>query len=157
VSLVFYCGRKGLTDKSRKIRWAGHVAGMRAKGNAFRISVGKPKEMKPLGRKRRGLADNIKMDLREIGWGGMDWIELTQDKYLWRALVSTVMNLRVPENVGKFFSTCTTASFSRRTHLHEVRNGLTAPASSSVNTLHPTCCTLKPLCQLRLAYSSKTK
>jgi hypothetical protein len=58
--------------------------------------VGKPEGMRALGRPRHRWVDNIKMDLREIGWGGMDWICLAQDKDQWRALVNTVMNLRVP-------------------------------------------------------------
>jgi hypothetical protein len=82
--------------KSRRMRWAGHVARMGAKRNVYRILVGKPEGKRPLGRPRRRWADNIKMDLREIGWDGMDWIELAQDKDPWRALVNTVMNLRVP-------------------------------------------------------------
>jgi hypothetical protein len=59
------------------------------------------------------------MDLREIGWDGMDWIDLAQDRDQWRAYVNTVMNLRVPLNAGKFLSCCTTGSFSRRAQLHE--------------------------------------
>jgi hypothetical protein len=66
------------------------------KRNAYRISVGKPEGKRPLGRSRRRWVDNIKMDLREIGWDGMDWIDLAQDRDQWRALVITVMNLRVP-------------------------------------------------------------
>jgi hypothetical protein len=58
--------------------------------------VGKPEGKRPLGRPRRRWVDDIKMDLGEMGWDGMDWIELAQDKDQWRALVSTVMNLRVP-------------------------------------------------------------
>jgi hypothetical protein len=58
--------------------------------------VGKPEEKTPLGRPRRRWEDNIKMDHRDIGWGGVDWIDLAQDRDQWRALVSTVMNLRVP-------------------------------------------------------------
>jgi hypothetical protein len=58
--------------------------------------VGKPEGKRPLGRPRRGWADNIKMDLRETGWDGMDWIDLAQDRDQWRSLVNTVMNLRVP-------------------------------------------------------------
>jgi hypothetical protein len=58
--------------------------------------VGKPEENRPLRRPRRRWVDNIKMDLREIRWNGRDWIELAQDRDLWRALVNTVMNLRVP-------------------------------------------------------------
>jgi hypothetical protein len=64
--------------------------------------------------------DNIKMDLREIGWDGMDWIDMAQDRRdQWRALVNTVMNLRVRINAGKFLSSCTSVSFSRRAQLHE--------------------------------------
>jgi hypothetical protein len=58
--------------------------------------VGKPEGKRPLGRPRRRWVDNIKMDLREIGWDGMDWIDLARDRDQWRALVNTVMNLRVP-------------------------------------------------------------
>jgi hypothetical protein len=58
--------------------------------------VGKPEVKRTLGRPRHSRVDNIKMDLREIGWVGMDWIELAQDREQWRALVNTVMNLRVP-------------------------------------------------------------
>jgi hypothetical protein len=58
--------------------------------------------------------DNIKIDLREIEWNDMDWIDLAQDKDQWRVLVNTVMNLRVPQNAGKFLSSCTTDNFSRR-------------------------------------------
>jgi hypothetical protein len=82
--------------KSRKMRWAGHVARMREKRNAYRILVGNSEGKKPLGRTRRRWVDNIKMDLRKIGWDGMDWIDLAQDRDQWRALVNTVMNLRVP-------------------------------------------------------------
>jgi hypothetical protein len=64
--------------------------------------------------------DNVKMDLREIDWSGMDWIDLAQDRDQWWALVNTVMNLRAPYNVKKFLSSCTTNDFSRRTQLHEV-------------------------------------
>jgi hypothetical protein len=69
---------------------------MGEKRNAYRILVGKPEENRPLGRPRRRWVGNIKMDLREIGWDGMDWIDLAQDRAQWRALVITVMNLRVP-------------------------------------------------------------
>jgi hypothetical protein len=64
--------------------------------NACRISVEKPEGKRPLGRSRHRWEDNIRMDLREIGWGGMDWIHLAQDRGQWRALVNTVMTFRVP-------------------------------------------------------------
>jgi hypothetical protein len=64
--------------------------------NAYGILVGKPEGKRPLGRPRRRWVDNIKIDLREIGWDSMDWIDLAQDKDQWRALVNTVWNLRVP-------------------------------------------------------------
>jgi hypothetical protein len=66
------------------------------KRNAYRLSVGKPEETRPLGRPRRRWVDNIKMDLFVIGWGGVDWIALAQDRDKWRALVNAVMNLLVP-------------------------------------------------------------
>jgi hypothetical protein len=67
---------------------------MRKKRTAYRILVEKPERKRPLGRPRRRREDSIKMDLREIGWGGIDWIRLDQDRDQWRALVNTVMNLR---------------------------------------------------------------
>jgi hypothetical protein len=67
---------------------------MGKKRNAYRILVGKPEGKRPLGRPKRRWADNIKIVLREIGWDGMDWIDLAQDRDQWRALVNTVMNLR---------------------------------------------------------------
>jgi hypothetical protein len=69
---------------------------MGEKKNAYRILVRKPKGRRPLGRPRCRWMDNIKMDLREIGWSGMDWINLAQDRNQWRALVNSVMNLQVP-------------------------------------------------------------
>jgi hypothetical protein len=78
------------------MRWAGHVICMGEKRNAYRILVGKPEGKRPLGRPRRRWENNIKMDLREIGSAGIDWIDLAQDRDRWRALVNTVMNLRVP-------------------------------------------------------------
>jgi hypothetical protein len=80
--------------KSRRMRWAGYVAHM--KMNAYTILVGKPEGRRPLGRQRCKWVDNIKMDLREIGLGGMDWIDLAQVRDKWSALVNMVMNLRVP-------------------------------------------------------------
>jgi hypothetical protein len=81
--------------KSRRMRWAGYVTRMGAKRNAYRILVGKPEGKRPLGRPRYRWEDNIKMDLRGIGWGGMRWIDLAQDRDQWGALVNTVMNLQV--------------------------------------------------------------
>jgi hypothetical protein len=82
--------------KTRRVKWAGHVARMGEKRNAYRLLVGKPEGKRPLGRPRRRWVDNIKMDLLEIGFGGVDWIVLAQDRDKWRALVKAVMNLRVP-------------------------------------------------------------
>jgi hypothetical protein len=73
---------------------------MGEKRRAYRILVVKPEGKKPLGRPSR-MCENIKMDLTETGWGGMDWIDLAHDRSQWRSLVNTVMNLRVPYNVGK--------------------------------------------------------
>jgi hypothetical protein len=67
----------------------------------YRLLVGKPEGKRPLGRQRQRWLDNIKMDLGEIGWDGVDWIGLAQDRDKWRALVNSVMNLRVPQNAGK--------------------------------------------------------
>jgi hypothetical protein len=78
------------------ILWAGHVARMAEKRNAYRILVGNPEGKRPLGRPRRRWVDYIKIDLREIGWDGGDWIDLAQDRDRWRAIVRAVMNLRVP-------------------------------------------------------------
>jgi hypothetical protein len=64
--------------------------------HAYRILVVKPERKRPLGRPTRRWVDNLKIDLREIGWDGMDWIDLAQDRDQWKALVNTIMNLRVP-------------------------------------------------------------
>jgi hypothetical protein len=82
--------------KSKRMRWAGHVARMAEKRNAYRLLVGKPEGKRPQGRPRRRWVDNIKVNLLEIGWSGVDWIGLTQDRDKWKALVNAVMNLRVP-------------------------------------------------------------
>jgi hypothetical protein len=82
--------------KPRRMRWAGLVAQMGAKRNACRILVGKPDGKTPLGRPRCMCVDNIEMDLREIGWNGVDWTDISQQWDQWIALVNAVLNLRVP-------------------------------------------------------------
>jgi hypothetical protein len=82
--------------KSRRMRWAGHVARMGEKRGVYRALVGKPEVKRTLGRPRRRWEDNIRTELREVGCGCVDWIGLAQDRDRWRALVSAVMNLRVP-------------------------------------------------------------
>ena len=82
--------------KSRRMRWAGHVARMGEERGAYRVLVGKPEEKRPLGRPRRRWVDNIWMDLQEVGCGYVEWIGLAQDRVRWWTLVSAVMNLRVP-------------------------------------------------------------
>ena len=82
--------------KSRRMRWAGHVAPMGEGRGMHRVLVRKPEGKRPLGRLRRRWVDNIRMDLQEVGCGYMDWIGLAQDRDRWRTLVSAVMNLRVP-------------------------------------------------------------
>jgi len=78
------------------MRWAGHVACMGERRGVYRVLVGKPEGKRPLGRPMRRWGDIIKMDLQEVGCWGMDWIDLAQDMDRWRALVTAVMNLRVP-------------------------------------------------------------
>jgi hypothetical protein len=81
--------------KSRRMTWAGHVARMRDKSNAYRILVGKPEGKRSLERQRRRWVNDFKIDLREIGWDSMNWIDLDPDRDHWRALMNTLMNLRV--------------------------------------------------------------
>ncbi|KAJ4446968.1 hypothetical protein ANN_13670 [Periplaneta americana] len=83
--------------KSRRLRWAGHVARMGESRNAYRVLVGRPEGKRPLGRPRRRWEDNIKMDLREVGYDDRDWINLAQDRDRWRAYVRGAMNLREEE------------------------------------------------------------
>jgi hypothetical protein len=82
--------------KSRRVRWAGHVARMGAGRGAYRILVGRPEGRRPLGRPRHRWEDNIKMDLKEVRWEGTNCIDMAQNRGRWRALVIAVMNLRVP-------------------------------------------------------------
>jgi len=82
--------------KSRRIRWAGHVARMDEERGLYRVLVGEPVGKRSVGRPRRRWVDNIRKDLQEVGCGYMDWIGLAHDRDSWRTLVSAVMNLRVP-------------------------------------------------------------
>ncbi|KAJ4452351.1 hypothetical protein ANN_03884 [Periplaneta americana] len=88
----FECSGPG----TRRLRWAGHVARMGESRNAYRVLVGRSDGKRPLGRRRYIWEDNIKMDLREVGYDGRDWINLAQDRDQWRAYVRAAMNLRVP-------------------------------------------------------------
>jgi hypothetical protein len=81
--------------KSRRMRWAGHVARMGEERKVYTVLVGKPEGKRTLGRPRHRWEDGVRMDLGEIGLKGVDWIRLAQDRDWWRAVVSAVMNLRV--------------------------------------------------------------
>jgi hypothetical protein len=83
--------------KSRRMRWEGHVARMGEGRNAYKVLIGKPEGKRPLGRPRHRWEDGIRMDLREIGWGSIDWIQVALNRDRWRDFVNTVMNLRVLE------------------------------------------------------------
>jgi hypothetical protein len=86
---------QNLIQEEIKTRWAGHVARVGEK-TGYRILVGKAEGKRQLGRPGRWWVDNIKMDLRGMGWYGVDWIDVSQDRDQWRALVNMVVNLRVP-------------------------------------------------------------
>jgi len=99
----FYCSPNIVrVIKSRRMRWAGHVARMGEKKGVYRFLVGKPEGKRPLGRSRRRWVDNIRMDLQEVGWGIWTGFWLAQDRDRWRTLVSAVMNLRGSVKCGKF-------------------------------------------------------
>jgi hypothetical protein len=83
-------------SSSSSVLWAGHVARVEKTGNAYRLLVGKPKGRRPLGRPRRRWFDNIRMNLVEVGWSDVNCIGLTEDSDRWRALVNSVLNLRIP-------------------------------------------------------------
>ena len=101
LSDMYYSPNVFRVIKTRRMRWAGHVARMGESRVVYRVLVGKPEGKRPLGGHRRRWEDNIKMDLQEVGGCCGDWMELAQDRGRWRAVVSTVMNLRVP-NCGEF-------------------------------------------------------
>jgi hypothetical protein len=82
--------------KSRRMSWEGPVAHMGKRKGAYRVLVGKPEGKRPLGRSRLRWENNIKMDLQKMGWKGVEWIDLAQDRDGWRALVNAVINLQVP-------------------------------------------------------------
>ena len=86
--------------QSERMRWVGRVAPIGGR----RVLVKKPDGKRPLGKTRRRWVDNIKMDLPEIGCGGMDWTDLAEDRDRWLAHVNAVMNLQVPYNVGNFLT-----------------------------------------------------
>jgi hypothetical protein len=94
---------------------------MGEKRNVYKLLVGEPEGKIPLERPRCRWVDNIKMDLGDsVGWGDVDWIGLAQDRNKWRALVNSVMNFRVPQNVGKMSSGFTTGGLSSSAQLHRV-------------------------------------
>ena len=99
------------------MRWTRHVARTGEGRDVYRVLVGKPEGKRPLGRPRRRWENNIKIDLQEVGWGAMDWIELAQDRDRWWTLVNAVINLWVPSYAGNFLTSCKSVSFSRRTPL----------------------------------------
>ncbi|KAJ4448759.1 hypothetical protein ANN_00150 [Periplaneta americana] len=92
--------------KSRRLRWAGHVARMGESRNAYRVLVGRPEGKRPLGRPRRRWEDNIKMDLREVGYDDRDWLNLAQDRDRWRAYVRAAMNLREYADIVHVYGLC---------------------------------------------------
>jgi hypothetical protein len=106
--------------KSSRMRWAGYVARMGEKRNAYRLLVGKPEWKIPLGRPRCRWVDNVRMDLGEVGWGDVDWIGLVKDRNRWRAHVNSVLNIRVPWNAGKLSSGLTSSGLLSSAQLHRV-------------------------------------
>jgi hypothetical protein len=85
-----------LVIKSRRMKWKEHVTHMEEIINSYKILVGKSERKRPLGRPRRRWEDDIRMDLREVRWEGVDWMYLVEDRDQWRSVVNTVVNLRVP-------------------------------------------------------------
>jgi hypothetical protein len=109
-----------LGDNIEKNELGGYVARMGYRRGVYRVLVGKPERKSPLARPRSRWEDNIKMDLQEVGGWGVDWIKLAQERDRWRALVTAVMNLRVPQNAENFLPSLKTDSFSKRTVLYGV-------------------------------------
>jgi hypothetical protein len=93
---IYYSPNVIWVIKSRRMRWAGHVAHMGESRDVYRVLMGKPEGKRPLVRPRHRWEDNIKMGLQEVGRGGMDWMGLAQDRDRWWTLVNAVMNLQVP-------------------------------------------------------------
>jgi hypothetical protein len=89
-------GADNLAALCIRMRWAGNVARMGEKSNSYKLLMGKPEGRRPLARPKRKWVHNIRMDLVEVGWGDVDWIGLIQDRDRWRAVVNSVLNLRVP-------------------------------------------------------------
>jgi len=109
---MIYCSPNFVrVKKSRRMSWSGHVACMGDRRGVYMVLVGKPEGKRPLGRPRCRWEDNIKMDLQEVGCGGMDWIELAQDRNRWRQLVTAVVNHQVPNNIGNSLTSCKRVSF----------------------------------------------
>ena len=106
--------------KSKRTRWAGHVARMGERRGLYGVLVGKTEGKRPLRRPRRRWEDNIKMDLQEVRFGGLVWIGLSEYRDRWRTLVNAVMNLRIPKNSRNFLTSREPVSCSRRTPLHGV-------------------------------------
>ncbi|KAJ4442717.1 hypothetical protein ANN_04308 [Periplaneta americana] len=113
--------------KSRRLRWAGHVARMGEPRNAYRVLVGRPEGKRPLGRPRRRWEDNIKMDLREVGYDDRDWINLAQDRDRWRAYVRAAMNLRDEEESIATFNFLDFQSYFRYNFNHYNKNDEITP------------------------------
>jgi len=108
-------GTSNLTNLTKSL----HLSGSQFL-HLIAYSTGKPEGKRPLWRLRRRWEDNIKMGLQEVGCGGADWITLAQDRDSWRALMTAVMNLRVPKNEGNLLTSLRPVSFSRRTLLHGI-------------------------------------